>query len=165
MHPISVSLLRRKALNCQGPCVVRRLSWKPWNNLMLTNSSKSLLAQARINTFIFFYGYLQEPKAIRQFKKCLSQKWKKHCLTSLISIYLSDKLYLSIYHFLASLKMWAQEGLRFLSLLFLFLSASRVLLEVPLKFCLQISPLPWNDAIPHFIQEVALVMCLPNPWW
>lgn len=59
--------------------------------------------------------------------------------------------------------MSSRGTLRSLSLLFVFLSISRSLLEVPLKFCMQISPLPWNDTILHFIQEVALVMCLPNP--
>lgn len=44
---------------------------------MLTNIPKSLLAHARINTFICFYVYLQKPKAVRQFKGFLKTEMKE----------------------------------------------------------------------------------------
>lgn len=130
---------------------------------MFSNISKSLLAQARINTFIFFYDYLQKPKA-KRLKGFLSQKWKKHML-NLINVYISIRQAVPEYLSFSCIPqdMSSRGTLRLLSLLFLSLPISRSLLEVPLKFYLQIPPLPWNDTILHFIQEETLVVCLPNP--
>jgi len=76
-------------------------------------------------------------------------------------MYLSDQLHTRVSHFLASVKIQAQERVSQLLCYFFSFQCPGPLLGFP-SICLQIFPLPLSHANLQFIQGVTLLMCVPN---